>query len=98
MAHKLSTTAKRRELPDVRVVSAQQFADGPRLRETADGTMRRVGVENLRRAADAGFFEMGDQAGQQAGNLLLLSFAGAVDLGIRIAIRADQPAPDGALV
>src|SRR5881296_3614928 len=98
MAHKLSTTAKRRELPDVRVVRAQQFADGPRLRETADGTMRRVGIENFRRAAEAGFVQMGDQAGQEAGNLLLLGLAGAVDLRVRVAIRADEPAPHGALV
>src|ERR1017187_7090350 len=82
----------------VRVVHAQQFAHAPRLGEATHGAMRRVAVKNLRDASESRLIHVVEQRLDDFGDLLALCLPRAVDLHVGIAVRADEPRPNRALM
>ena len=76
---------------------AEQLADAPGLGGAAAGAVGGFGVEDLGDGADDAFvLEVGEQAEQQLAGALAAGLAAGADEGI--AVGAEEPGPDGALV
>src|SRR6267142_3253628 len=81
------------------LIKAQHFANGPRLKRTTSGSVRRFGVGNFRNVTHAGFIKMTEEWREK----LFAGFAsrfGGVPMDAHPGLHkwSDQPGPDGALM